>query len=113
MITSIEIIPPFFPLVIPLAIVKDFVMGRLYAFIICRVTEIATRWGRANIARFLRIGAQWPAARGRRRGEIIARCDDGIGVDALFDPSDQRREQVKLIGCRPARTVPILVNLSA
>ena len=53
----IEVTPPLFPLVIPLATVKDFVIRRLYAFIICRVAEIATRRGRANIARFLRIGA--------------------------------------------------------
>jgi hypothetical protein len=64
--TGLLVLPFRYPLASQLVTVENFLMRGLNAFVVGCVGEIAARRGRTEVARFLGIGAQWPAAGGRR-----------------------------------------------
>src|SRR3984893_3950716 len=82
--------------------------ARHYTIIAGRTTEVAPR--RATIAHFLRIRAKRPATRGWCRVEIRARRNDRVRCNALFDPIDQGRQWIELIGRGPSTTMTHVRN---
>src|SRR5450631_1518184 len=79
-----------------------------HALIVGRNTKVAP-W-KANIAHFLRIRAKRPATRGWCRGEIRARRNDRVRCNAVFDPIDQGRQRIELIGRGPSTTMTHVRN---
>jgi len=60
----------------------------------------------ARIAGLFGIRTQRPAARGRRGGKLPPGGEDALGCNAFFDPFDQRRQHIELIGRRATAAVP-------